>query len=229
VQRLSVMLIVFCVLSVFVHADVHFDDFSTDFSELLPTGPSHLDSYGIVGGELPIDGYGYLRHGSNEKWDMPLFKELGSNFGATSDTRTGFYDASDFSRGKYNNSLGYTEGGDIWYSEDRYSWIDFVVSGGFVLGLLGLGMGGRKLCRRRTTYRRNEPEPGCGPKPKPEFPYDVLGVGFGATREEIKQAYREISKLYHPDKTVHRGEEFNNLAHRKMQKINAAYETLMHD
>ena len=29
--------------------------------------------------------------------------------------------------------------------------------------------------------------------------YDILGVKPSATKEEIKDAYRELSKMYHPD------------------------------
>jgi hypothetical protein len=214
---ISAMSIVFCVLSVFAHAEVHFDDFRTDLSEPLPTGPSHLDSYGIGGGELSIDGYGYVPHRSNENWGMPKLKGLSSNFEAAWDTRNTSHDTAYFYPGEFKNRLGYTGYGDIYHSEDRYRredqdryrwedryrWIDFVVSGGFVLGLLGLGSAGRTLGRLRAAYARNEQEPECDPKPKPQF--------CGATKEKIKQACREISKLSHPDKAARRRKEFKKL------------------
>ena len=31
-------------------------------------------------------------------------------------------------------------------------------------------------------------------------PYEVLGVSLQATNEEIKQRYRQLAKVYHPDK-----------------------------
>lgn len=31
--------------------------------------------------------------------------------------------------------------------------------------------------------------------------YEILQLSFGATKSEIKQSYRRLSKLYHPDKT----------------------------
>lgn len=52
-------------------------------------------------------------------------------------------------------------------------------------------------------------------------PYKVLGVSPGASDEEIKKAYRQLSKKYHPD--LNPGDES---AARKMSEINAAYEQI---
>jgi len=64
---------------------------------------------------------------------------------------------------------------------------------------------------------------------EPQSNYEVLGVSPNATKEEIKQMYREKAKQYHPDKTARLGEELKELAHKKMQQINDAYESLIND
>lgn len=54
--------------------------------------------------------------------------------------------------------------------------------------------------------------------------YEVLGLEPGASFEEIKKAYRELSQKYHPDKVSNLGEEFKKVAEEKMKEINGAYQ-----
>ena len=56
--------------------------------------------------------------------------------------------------------------------------------------------------------------------------YGILGVTKESTDKEIKKAYRNLSKKYHPDKVQHLGEEFQSFAKEKMQKLNEAYKAL---
>ena len=56
-------------------------------------------------------------------------------------------------------------------------------------------------------------------------PYEVLGVKPGASEEEIRAAYRELVKKYHPDKYI--DNPLADLAEEKMQAINEAYDVLM--
>lgn len=56
-------------------------------------------------------------------------------------------------------------------------------------------------------------------------PYEVLGVSENASDEEIKKAYKELVKKYHPDK--YQNNPLSDLAEEKLQEINEAYEMLM--
>lgn len=58
-------------------------------------------------------------------------------------------------------------------------------------------------------------------------PYIILNVSRHATKDEIKRAYKELIKKYHPDKVAYLGEEFQKIAHKKMVDIQKAYEMLI--
>ena len=55
-------------------------------------------------------------------------------------------------------------------------------------------------------------------------PYKVLGVSPDASDEEIKKAYRELARKYHPDN--YSGSNLSDLAEEKMKEINEAYDTV---
>lgn len=61
-----------------------------------------------------------------------------------------------------------------------------------------------------------------------ESPYTVLGVRETASPQEIKEAWKELARRYHPDKLRARGvpDEAARLAERRMAEINAAYDAL---
>lgn len=55
-------------------------------------------------------------------------------------------------------------------------------------------------------------------------PYEVLGVPHGASEDEIKKAYRDLARKYHPDNYANN--PLADLAQEKMKEINEAYDSL---
>ena len=55
-------------------------------------------------------------------------------------------------------------------------------------------------------------------------PYSVLGVNRNATDAEIKKAYRELARKYHPDNYA--GNPLADLVEEKMKEVNEAYDLI---
>lgn len=55
-------------------------------------------------------------------------------------------------------------------------------------------------------------------------PYTVLGVSQNASDDEVKKAYRELARKYHPDN--YQNNPLADLAEEKMKEINEAYDTI---
>ena len=56
-------------------------------------------------------------------------------------------------------------------------------------------------------------------------PYSVLGVPENASDEEVKRAYRELSRKYHPDSYV--DNPLKDLAEDKFKEVQEAYDMIM--
>lgn len=56
--------------------------------------------------------------------------------------------------------------------------------------------------------------------------YDILGVSRDASRDEIKQAYRDLLKVWHPDKFSNEEPRLKELAEKNTRKILDAYQAL---
>ena len=56
-------------------------------------------------------------------------------------------------------------------------------------------------------------------------PYAILGVTRSASEAEVKNAYRELARKYHPDHYA--GNPLSDLAADKMKEINEAYDQIM--
>ena len=127
---------------------------------------------------------------------------------------------------------------------------DLIIGWGWLDDLVVLGLLWRYYNRRKRRYdsgdsyrggRRSSAEktektfPG-GEKDRTGFdsrnkeavkdPLSVLGVGRDASFEEIKTAYRKLANQYHPDKVLHLGDEFRELAEIRFKEIQNAYQEL---
>ena len=56
--------------------------------------------------------------------------------------------------------------------------------------------------------------------------YNILEVSPDASNDEIKKAYRELAKKYHPDKVSHLGDDVKKAAEVKISELNAAYDAI---
>ncbi len=75
--------------------------------------------------------------------------------------------------------------------------------------------------KEKTGTERNETKTECFD------PYKILEVPSSASPQEIKSSYRHQMKLYHPDRVAHLGAALRELANRRTQDIQRAFETLM--
>lgn len=56
--------------------------------------------------------------------------------------------------------------------------------------------------------------------------YKILEIDRSASDAEVKKAYRTMAMKYHPDKVSYLGEDFQQAAKDKFQKVNQAYEEI---
>ena len=56
-------------------------------------------------------------------------------------------------------------------------------------------------------------------------PYEVLGIPSNASDDEVKRAYRDLTRKYHPDANVNN--PLADLAEEKFKEVQEAYDTIM--
>lgn len=59
-----------------------------------------------------------------------------------------------------------------------------------------------------------------------ESAYKILEIEPNVTDAEVKKAYRKMAVKYHPDKVAHLGDDLQNKAKEKFQKVQQAYEDI---
>lgn len=58
-------------------------------------------------------------------------------------------------------------------------------------------------------------------------PYETLGISPQASNDEVKKAYREMSRKYHPDSYV--DNPLADLAEEKFKEVQEAYDQIMRE
>ena len=81
------------------------------------------------------------------------------------------------------------------------------------------GFGNSKRWRSSFEQKLNSEEVEEILKAQNDTPHQILGVAIGASQQEIKTAFRNKMREWHPDYNPHRIEEATEMA----KKINAAY------
>ena len=56
-------------------------------------------------------------------------------------------------------------------------------------------------------------------------PYEVLGIPTNASDDEVKRAYRDLTRKYHPDANVNN--PLADLAEEKFKEVQEAYDMIM--
>ncbi|MFI0472643.1 DnaJ domain-containing protein [Halomonas sp. HMF6819] len=83
----------------------------------------------------------------------------------------------------------------------------------------------RRERERHERASRSTPDPSGAYKSRRALA--VLGLSPGATREEIRRAYRRLAQLHHPDRAYAKSEHHVALASQRFQRIKNAYDYLI--
>ena len=106
-------------------------------------------------------------------------------------------------------------------------WLDDLAAVGLVLWWVSRLKRAYQTSSASSTYSGKGREAHGRQETSEEDPYKILGLQRGASKQEIRTAYRKLAAQYHPDKVQHLGAEFQELAHKKFVAIQKAYDTIM--
>ena len=106
-------------------------------------------------------------------------------------------------------------------------WLDDLAVFGLVLWWVSRLRRAYQSSGTSSAYARKKQAPPGRQEAPEEDPYKILDVQHGASKQEIKAAYKSLAAQYHPDKVQHLGKEFQELAHKKFVAIQEAYDMLM--
>ncbi len=105
-------------------------------------------------------------------------------------------------------------------------WLDDLAVIGLVLWWTSRLKRAYQASNTSSTYAGKGQEAHRRQEASEEDPHKILGIQSGASRQEIKAAYKKLAAQYHPDKVQHLGNEFQELAHKKFVAIQKAYDAL---
>jgi DnaJ like chaperone protein len=84
-----------------------------------------------------------------------------------------------------------------------------------------INLGDREFARLKKQFKPNSISK------KLMVSYDVLGVAYDASIEEIKARWKQLIIIYHPDKLVNATEKEMKIATKRMAEINLAYKEIV--
>lgn len=90
------------------------------------------------------------------------------------------------------------------------------------------GGGGVPRITLRSGGSPRSPIPVLTPPPRTTY-YEVLGVSLDATDAELKRAFRQRVKSYHPDKSMGKEALGREMARQRFEEVRVAYEVLTSD
>jgi preprotein translocase subunit Sec63 len=93
-------------------------------------------------------------------------------------------------------------------------------------GQLELGASSESSSKKKKKTKKRKKKKRKKPRTTARPPHEVLGVEPDASAQEIRQAYQELMRKYHPDRVANAADELRDLAHQRSKEINAAYEAM---